>query len=107
MDTLDTKYNGLKASRPAMGQPAPITESTRYLGETPFGTVEKVYAVCMVVNDKVDDPKMAEKIYNYIQDMFGPESLDYDAAPMPGLHKETPASRLAPHPIKKDSDPLW
>lgn len=86
----------------------PATESTRYLGETAFGTVEKVCAVCMVVNDKVADPKMAEKIYNYIQDMFGPEALDYENAftPTPNRSK-TPKKSEPVRTIKSDSDPLW
>ncbi len=104
MDTIVTK-------QPTASQKtAPTTESTRYLGETPFGTVEKVCAVCMVVNDKVADPKMAEKIYNYIQDMFGPESLDYEAPyGSAARHMEGKSAMMHPAsamPMKKE-DPLW
>lgn len=85
------------------------TESTRYLGETAFGTVDKVCAVCMVVNDKVVDPKIAEKIYNYIQDMFGPEALDYDHAFTPRTGKDIAATShdAPPSAPAKPIDSLW
>ncbi len=79
------------------------TESTRYLGETAFGTVEKVYAVCTVVNDKVTDPKKIEKIYSYIQDMFGPEALDYDTPVSTAALQKTSASM----PDADPAEALW
>lgn len=91
--------------KPSKPTPATLTESTRYLGETAFGTVEKVCAVCTVVNSQVADPKKIEKIYSYIQDMFGPDALDYDHAFSPTQQKEKPAN-ITPQ-LKKNIDPLW
>lgn len=101
MSRVDTQDTLVPSSKEA-----PLTESTRYLGETAFGTVEKVYAVCMVVNDQVADPKMAEKIYNYIQDVFGSEALEYDQAVASPSREHAPPHTIAPM-LKKDIEPLW
>lgn len=87
--------------------PETATESTRYLGETAFGTVEKVCAVCTVVNDQVADPKKIEKIYSYIQDMFGPEALDYEHVFSSSSLKTPKQASPVPPMLKKDIDPLW
>lgn len=95
-----------KTKYPATPHGQPLTESTRYLGETAFGTVEKVCAVCTVVNSNVADPKKIEKIYNYIQEMFGPEALDYEHAFTPRQPTEKMAS-LSHEMTKDTNEPLW